>query len=88
MRGRLLITGMVLGATALLGTAATAQAAVVPAGTSAPAGERSASAWIPIPGTFPSSTACNAAGASSVYSQWDCVRLPNGRWQLWVNDAS
>jgi hypothetical protein len=88
MRGRLLITGMVLASTALLGTAATAQAAAVPTGTSATAGERSASAWIPIPGTFGSYSACASFGASSVYSEWTCVQQPNGRWKLWVNDAS
>ncbi|MFE5858353.1 hypothetical protein ACFQ61_34685 [Streptomyces sp. NPDC056500] len=88
MRARLLLTGIALGATMLLGGAATAQAAPVPAGTSTAASELSPSAWIPVPGIYRTLAACNSMGSSSAHADWYCLQLPNGRWQLWVDDAT
>ncbi|MER7393945.1 hypothetical protein ABT381_00265 [Streptomyces sp. NPDC000151] len=88
MRTRLALTGAALGATLLTGASvATAQAAPVSSDTSTTTAVASgAYSWIYV-GTYRTHAECYADGRNSAYSQWDCKPV-NGKYQLWVNDAS
>ncbi|WP_030607932.1 hypothetical protein [Streptomyces sclerotialus] len=88
MRTRLALAGAALGAALLTGASvATAQAAPVSPGTSTTtAVAPGAYSWIYV-GTYRTHKECYNDGKNSVYSQWDCKPV-NGKYQLWVNDAS
>jgi hypothetical protein len=94
MRARMLLTGIALGATMLVGGAATAQAAPAHSQTSTTstvaANGATASAAVPLSyvdiGTYRTLNACLADGEASIYSDWYCRKsTTTSNWHLWVN---
>ncbi|WP_030411415.1 hypothetical protein [Streptomyces sp. NRRL S-1448] len=87
MRTRVWLTSVALGAALVTGgTVATAHAA----STSSGASTTTSSPVVPFAytdiGTYRTLAACQAAGESSIYSDWFCRKsTTTSNWHLWVN---